>query len=80
MTIPDFIARCDAYCQTAGVTRNWLSKRLLKDTFRLEQLASGSVDIGVRRLERAVADLATLSANHSDTPLAATETGSGAAA
>lgn len=63
MTIPEFIEHCDAYCATAQVSRTWLSKRLLKDTFRLEHLAAGTVDIGVRRLERAVADLAELQAS-----------------
>ena len=60
MNIAAFIARCDAYCQMAGVSRTWLSKRLLKDTFRLQQLADGGVDIGVKRLERAVSDLSAL--------------------
>lgn len=57
MTIPEFIRICDAYCDKAGVSRTWLSKRLLKDTTRLQQLADGEVDIGVKRLARAVADL-----------------------
>lgn len=57
MTIPEFIRICDAYCAQAGVSRTWLSKRLLKDTTRLQQLADGEVDIGVKRLARAVADL-----------------------
>lgn len=61
MTIPEFICMCDAYCAQAGVSRTWLSKRLLKDTTRLQQLADGQVDIGVKRLERAVSDLTALS-------------------
>lgn len=60
MTIPEFIRICDAYCAQAGVSRTWLSKRLLKDTTRLQQLADGEVDIGVKRLARAVADLDAL--------------------
>jgi hypothetical protein len=60
MTIPDFIARCDAYCGRAKVTRTWLSKRLLNDTYRLDQLANDEVDIGVKRLERALGDLTAL--------------------
>lgn len=61
MTIPEFISRCDAYCAEAGVSRVWLSKRLFSDTFRLDQLEAGVSDVGVRRLARAVADLAALS-------------------
>lgn len=64
MNISDFIARCDRHCQSAGVSRTWLSKRLLKDTFRLQQLADGEVDIGVKRLDRAVTDLAELERVH----------------
>lgn len=60
MTISDFIERCDRYCAAAEVSRVWLSKRLLSDTFRLRDLADGKVDIGVKRLERAVADLEEL--------------------
>jgi hypothetical protein len=60
MSIPDFIARCDAYCTATGVSRVWLSKRLFQDTYRLEQLASGETDVGVKRLERAADDLAGL--------------------
>jgi hypothetical protein len=59
-SIPAFIQRCDRYCEAAHVTRTWLSKRLLKDTFRLQQLAEGHVDIGVKRLERASRDLTAL--------------------
>lgn len=63
MTISDFIARCDAFCAKRGVTRVWLSKRLLGDTYRLDKLAAGEVDIGVKRLDRAVSDLAALEAD-----------------
>lgn len=60
MSIQIFIARCDRYCETANVSRTWLSKRLLKDTFRLDLLAKGEVDIGVKRMERALGDLRNL--------------------
>jgi hypothetical protein len=60
MSIQSFIARCDRYCEAAQVSRTWLSKRLLKDTFRLDLLAAGQVDIGVKRMERALADLREL--------------------
>lgn len=60
MTIGEFIQRCDRYCATAGTSRSWLSKRLFHDTYRLEQLADGQSDVGVRRLARAVDDLAGL--------------------
>lgn len=67
MSIADFISRCDRYCQRAGVSRVWLSKRLFSDTFRIEQLAQGQSDVGVRRLERAVGDLTVLEAANDDT-------------
>lgn len=60
MDIPSFISRCDQFAEAHGVTRVWLSKRLLADTYRLDRLAAGQVDIGVRRLERAYRDLLTL--------------------
>lgn len=60
MNISDFIERCDAYRAKRGVSRVWLSKRLLADTYRLDKLARGEVDIGVQRLERAAEDLAEL--------------------
>lgn len=60
MSISDFIARCDAYCAATGVSRVWLSKRLFQDTYRLDHLAEGKTDVGVKRLERAADDLAGL--------------------
>lgn len=60
MNIPDFIARCDRYCLDAGVSRVWLSKRLFADTTRLEDLAGGGSDVGVKRLSRAANDLGAL--------------------
>ena len=68
MSIPDFISRCDRYCQAADVSRVWLSKRLFTDTNRLSDLASGTSDVGVKRLERAVADLAALEAANDASP------------
>ena len=65
MTIPDFIARCDAFCEAHSRSRVWLSKRLFNDTFRIETLAVGATDVGVRRLERAIADLTALEKNPS---------------
>lgn len=62
MDIPAFIARCDDFCARHDVTRVWLSKRLLDDTYRLKKLAEGQVDIGVKRLQRAADDLAELEA------------------
>lgn len=60
MTIPAFIARCDAFCLDRGVSRVWLSKRIFSDTRKLDQLADGSADVGVRRLEKADTDLTVL--------------------
>jgi len=60
MSIQEFIERCDRYCRSADVSRVWLSKRLFNDTYRLENLANGGTDVGVKRLERAATDLATL--------------------
>lgn len=60
MTIAEFIARCDAYCEKASVTRVWLSKRLFSDTYRIGDLADGKTDVGVKRLTRASEDLSEL--------------------
>ena len=60
MTIPEFISRCDAFCERFDVTRVWLSKRLFKDTYRLKDLADGTADVGVRRLDRACEELTEL--------------------
>lgn len=65
MTIADFIKSTDAFCARFSVSRVWLSKRLFGDTYRIERLADGSVDVGVRRLERAVRDLAELTKERS---------------
>jgi hypothetical protein len=63
MNITDFIASADAFCSRFGVSRVWLSKRLFGDTYRIDKLADGSVDVGVRRLERASHDLTALTAD-----------------
>lgn len=68
MSISEFISRCDRYCQTAGVSRVWLSKRLFSDTTRLDDLAGGQSDVGVRRMERATADLSALEAANDAEP------------
>lgn len=60
MSIPEFIERCARYEAAAGVSRVWLSKRLFQDTYRLDDLAKGKTDIGVKRLVRAEEDLAAL--------------------
>jgi hypothetical protein len=62
MPISDFIGACDAYCEASGFSRVWLSKRLFADTYRLDDLAAGKTDIGVKRLERASNELAALDA------------------
>lgn len=61
---PEFIARCDRYCEAAGKTRVWLSKRLFSDTNRLDDLAAGKGDVGVKRLARAVDGLRELEKAH----------------
>jgi len=60
MTIPEFIARCDAFCGRHHLSRTWLSKRLFSDTFRLDTLEAGTSDVGVRRLAKASCDLIAL--------------------
>lgn len=60
MTLSEFTTRCDRYCQAAGVTRTWLSKRLFSDTDRLKDIAADTTDVGVKRLERASRELAAL--------------------
>lgn len=65
MSIPDFVKACDAFCERHAVTRVWLSKRLLADTYKLDKLSKGEVDIGVKRLDQAFSDLADLEAERS---------------
>lgn len=54
-----FLDRCDAYAAKRGWRRSTLSTHLFNDGSRLEQIAAGK-DVGVRRLERATADLTAL--------------------
>jgi hypothetical protein len=63
MSITAFIERCDRYQEAAGVTRVWLSKRLFQDTYRLRDLAEGTSDVGVKRLEQASDQLAQMEAD-----------------
>lgn len=57
MSIPAFIYRCDAYAKRAGVKRTTVSKKLFQMGQKIDELAGGKVDIGVRRLARAQEDL-----------------------
>jgi hypothetical protein len=66
MSIADFIERCERYCAARGVSRVWLSKRLFQDTYRLDQLAAGGSDVGVKRLAQAAEDLEKLEAGASE--------------
>lgn len=54
-----FLADCDATAGRLGIARATLATKLFSDGKRLDAIAAGA-DIGVRRLERAVADLAKL--------------------
>lgn len=54
-----FLDRCDRFAEERGWRRSTLSTRLFNDGGRLDQLASGR-DIGVRRLDRAKADLSKM--------------------
>lgn len=54
-----FLDRCESFASERGWRRSTLSTRLFNDGGRLDQMVNGS-DIGVRRLERAIADLAAL--------------------
>jgi len=55
-----FLARCDRLADRLRVSRATLSSRLLLDGKRLDDLASGRSDIGIRRLSRAERELAAL--------------------
>ena len=54
-----FIARCDSVAERLRISRSTLSTRLLFDGKRLDSLAAGASDIGVRRLGKAERDLST---------------------
>lgn len=60
MGIPEFIERCDRYCLARGVSRVWLSKKLLGDTYWLGKIADGRANLTVKRFGRAIADLEKL--------------------
>jgi hypothetical protein len=62
VSISDFIERCDRYSDLHKVSRTWLSKKLFNDTYAIEHVATGQRDMGVKRLQRATADLAKLEA------------------
>ena len=55
-----FISRCDLLAERLSVSRATLSSRILLDGKRLDDIASGRSDIGIRRLSRAERDLAAL--------------------
>jgi len=48
-----FIIRCDAAAARMGLRRTTLSTKLFQDGKRLDGLATGSSDVGVRRLKLA---------------------------
>lgn len=50
------------------MSRTWLSKRLLHDTYRLGLLSDGKVDIGVNRLARAMGELEALERERVENP------------
>jgi hypothetical protein len=58
--VSSFLSRCDAACSILGLKRSTLSTKLFMDGKRLDELASGKSDVGIRRLQRALADLAAL--------------------
>lgn len=58
--ISAFLRRCDALCASATWKRSTLSTKLFNDGKRLDQIADGGSDIGIGRLARAEAELATL--------------------
>lgn len=60
--IEKFISDCDRYCEARGIKRATLSKIVLLNASRLQQLADGELNIGFKTLDRAIATLATLEA------------------
>ena len=61
--LQSFLARCDAVAAKLGIKRTALSNRLLFDSHRLDLIEAGK-DIGVRRLQRAEADLSEMEREH----------------
>jgi len=55
--IAAFISRCDAVAKRLRVSRATMSTRILFDGKRLDSIAAGKSDIGVRRLAKAERDL-----------------------
>ncbi len=60
MSISEFVQACDAYGSTAGISRATVSNKLFGSHRKIDQLASGAGDIGVKRFERACRELAVL--------------------
>jgi hypothetical protein len=56
----DFIERCAVLSLESGKSLEWISRKILFDGSRLRQLSDGTSDIGVKRLDRALNDLAAL--------------------
>ena len=63
MTIPDFLARCDAFAKVRGCSRARLSTLIFNDGKKLDALAAGR-DVGVRTLAAATERLAALERVH----------------
>lgn len=63
--ITSFITLCEQYAAASGRSLRWISRHLLHDARRLEVLKSGNADIGVKRLGRALSDLALLTGQKS---------------
>lgn len=59
-TIQQFVARCDRYADGAGVSRVTVSKKLFGQTRKLDDLAKGLVDVGVKRLGEAEEQLTSM--------------------
>lgn len=60
--ISEFVARCDALAKRRGWKRSTLSTTLFRDGKRLDKLALGYADMGVRRFAKARAELTVLEA------------------
>jgi hypothetical protein len=60
--LTDFLARCDAYCERAGVSRAWLSKRLFGMADKLDDFADRKADTGAWGLTGRIAVLEKLEA------------------
>lgn len=58
-TLPQFLARCDAYGKAKGLSRATVSTHLLNDGKRLQAIADGA-DMTTGRLVRSIAKLAEM--------------------